>query len=114
MSPNMDYIPLYIFGSAQLCARRDGCWGYVDPFQSPQDFANEFTWVPLIPKLGCLHNEELKDHKWVIWHMLTVVDIFKENLNQDLNVGHLLKHFISALQACVVFVTEKAERFQTR
>ncbi|KIJ58436.1 hypothetical protein HYDPIDRAFT_34186 [Hydnomerulius pinastri MD-312] len=112
-SLNMDYVPSYIFRSAQLRARRDGCWGYVDPFQSPQDFADEFAWVPLIPKPGCLHDEELKDHKWVIWHMLTVADIFKENLDQDLNVGCLPEHFIGALQACAVFVTEKAEHFQT-
>lgn len=51
-SPNMDFIPPYIFGEAKLVARKDGRWGYLDPFQTPQEYSNTFCWAGLIPRKG--------------------------------------------------------------
>ena len=45
----MNFVPSYIFGQAKLCARKDSQWGYLDPFQTPQEWSKEFAWAPLIP-----------------------------------------------------------------
>lgn len=51
-SPNMTYIPSYIFGSAKLVTRQDGRWGYLDPFQTPQELSPTFIWAAVIPRKG--------------------------------------------------------------
>jgi hypothetical protein len=51
-SPNMAFVPSYIFGKAKLCACKDGHWGYLNPFQTPQEWSKEFAWAPLIPRKG--------------------------------------------------------------
>lgn len=50
----MDYIPAHIFGQAVLRPREDGRWGYIDPFQMPQAYSNDFPWSCVIPLKGML------------------------------------------------------------
>ena len=50
----MNFVPSYIFGRAKLCACKDGRWGYLNPFQTLQEWSKEFAWAPLIPRKGKL------------------------------------------------------------
>ncbi|KAF9233700.1 hypothetical protein BU15DRAFT_79861 [Melanogaster broomeanus] len=111
-SPNMDYVPSYIFGSAELRAWKDGRWGYVDPFQTPQDFADEFPWVALIPRRDCIHDAKLKDYVWVIWHRPAANNIRKEHRDHPEQIGRLSYSYLDAIKHCAEFVIEKADHFQ--
>ncbi|KAF9229961.1 hypothetical protein BU15DRAFT_69607, partial [Melanogaster broomeanus] len=102
-SPNMDYVPSYIF---------DGRWGYVDPFQMPQDFADEFPWAALVPRKDCIHNAQLKDYVWVIWHTPTPNVIRKEHRDHLSRLGDSATPISTPSNIAQSSSSKKSDRFQ--
>ncbi|KAF8436867.1 hypothetical protein L210DRAFT_3647701 [Boletus edulis BED1] len=105
-SPNMDFVPSYIFEQAKLHTRKDGRWGYLDPFQTPQEWSQAFCWAPLIPRKDGIEFDRAEHATLFIWRTPDL-----EHTREENGLRRIASWFYSALEECAQIVAEAVKDF---
>ncbi|KAG9308437.1 hypothetical protein JVU11DRAFT_11926 [Chiua virens] len=113
-SPNMKTIPGIVLGNATLHYRSDGWWGYIDPFQTPQHYHEDFPWLCLIPQKGTIPDLLLTSHQWVLWANITKDDVnwaCPHMPTSTIRLGRIKQHILSSVQDCAIYLIETVTKY---